>query len=59
MNRHYLINNKAELVSLPDLINSMAYKGGFKCSQLQFERIIKLDVDKITHVESDEIKRVI
>jgi len=58
MDRHYLINNKPKLVSLFELINSMAKDGEFECSQLQIERIIKLDVDKITHVESDEIKRV-
>ena len=59
MNRHYLINNKPKLVSLLDLINSMAKDGVLECDQSQLERIVRLEVDKLAHIENETIKRVI
>ena len=59
MNRHYLINNVPKLISLLELINSMAKDGVLECDQSQLERIVRLEVDKLAHIENETIKRVI
>ena len=59
MNRYYLINKEPKLISLLDLINSMADDGVLECDQSQLERIVRLEVDKLAHIENETIKRVI
>ena len=59
MNRYYIINKEPKLISLLELINSMAKDGVLECDQSQLERIIRLEVDKLAHIENETIKRVI
>ena len=59
MNRYYLINKEPKLISLLELINSMAKDGVLECDQSQLERIVRLEVDKLAHIENETIKRVI
>ena len=59
MKRHYLVNKEPKLISLLDLINSMADDGVLECDQSQLERIVRLEVDKLAHIENETIKRVI
>ena len=59
MNRYYIINKEPKLISLLELINSMAKDGVLECDQSQLERIIRLEVDKLAHIEGETIKRVI
>ena len=59
MNRYYLVNKEPKLISLLDLINSMADDGVLECDQSQLERIVRLEVDKLAHIENETIKRVI
>ena len=59
MNRYYIINKVPKLISLLELINSMAIEGVLGCDQSQLERIIRLEVDKLAHIENETIKRVI
>ena len=59
MNRYYLVNKEPKLISLLELINSMAKDGVLECDQSQLERIVRLEVDKLAHIENETIKRVI
>ena len=60
MKRFYLVNKEPKLISLLDLINSMAGEEGvLKCEQSELERIVRLEVDKLAHIENETIKRVI
>jgi len=59
MNRYYLMNNEPKLVPFMDLVGSMAVKNILQCEQLDLERLIRLDIDKITNIQSVQIKRVI
>ena len=59
MNRYYLVNKEPKLISLLELINSMADDGVLECDQSQLERIVRLEVDKLAHIENETIKRVI
>jgi len=59
MNRYYLVNKEPKLISLLELINSMADEGVLECDQSQLERIVRLEVDKLAHIENETIKRVI
>ena len=59
MNRYYIINKEPKLISLLELINSMAKDGVLECDQSQLERIVRLEVDKLAHIEDETIKRVI
>ena len=59
MDRHYLVNKEPKLISLLELIDSMAKDGVLECDQSQLERIVRLEVDKLAHIENETIKRVI
>ena len=59
MDRHYLVNKEPKLISLLELIDSMAKDGVLECDQSQLERIVSLEVDKLAHIENETIKRVI
>jgi|TARA_R100001086_G_scaffold63572_1_gene29495 hypothetical protein len=59
MNRYYLVNKEPKLISLLELIDSMAKDGVLECDQSQLERIVRLEVDKLAHIEDETIKRVI
>ena len=59
MNRYYLVNKEPKLISLLELIDSMAKDGVLECDQSQLERIVRLEVDKLAHIENETIKRVI
>ena len=59
MNRYYIINKEPKLISLLELISSMAKDGVLECDQSQLERIVRLEVDKLAHIENETIKRVI
>jgi len=53
------MNNEPKLVPFMDLVGSMAVKNILQCEQLDLERLIRLDIDKITNIQSVQIKRVI
>ena len=59
MNRHYIMNNEPKLISFMDLVGSMTKGNVLECEQLELERIIRLDIDKITNIQNVQIKRVI
>ena len=59
MNRYYLVNKEPKLISLLELINSMADEGVLECDESQLKRIVMLEVDKLAHIENETIKRVI
>ena len=59
MDRYYIIDNKPQLFSLLEFLNSLTEDGVLTTDQSQLERIIKMKVDESISFKQSSIKRVI